>query len=67
MYIICVFVWWYRGYRQRVVFRVKQAEKLEQETKQKLVEDFAKLVMRQMDSHVPFPREDRGMLCKYEV
>ena len=53
---------WYRGYQQRVIFRVKQAEMLELEKKQKLVEDFAKMVARQIDSLKPFPKKDSGML-----
>jgi hypothetical protein len=47
----------FRGYQQRVLYKVKQAEALEREKKQKQIEDFAQLVQRHKDALEPFPRK----------
>ena len=53
---------YYRGYQQRVLYKVKQAEALEREKKQKQIEDFAQLVQRHKDALEPFPRKSPGLL-----
>ena len=64
----CVFlpiiIIYYRGYQQRVLYKVKQAEALEREKKQKQIEDFAQLVQRHKDALEPFPRKGPGLLIE---
>lgn len=62
LHYVCVYVALYRGFRQRLIFQAKRATVIEQEQKQKLVEDFAQLVMRQKKSLLPFRSENPGML-----
>ena len=50
-----------RGYQERVIFRVKKAEKLETEKKLKMMEDFAELVLRHQNLQKPFPSKSPGM------
>lgn len=53
-----------RGYRQRILFRTKRDEVMEQERKRKMVEDFAQLVMKEKNSFLPFSQEEPGIYCK---
>ena len=51
----------YRGYRERVLYKVKQAEAQERDRKQKKVEDFAQLVQKHQDTLTPFPTKSPGL------
>ena len=50
----------YRGYRERVIYKVKQAEAQEREKKQKKLEDFAQLVQKHKETLAPFPTKSPG-------
>ena len=61
---LCISLWCAvcRGYRQRIMFRTKRDEVMEQERKRKMVEDFAQLVMNEKNSFQPFSQEEPGIL-----
>lgn len=59
---LCIWCAVCRGYRQRIMFRTKRDEVMEQERKRKMVEDFAQLVMKEKNSFQPFNQEEPGIL-----